>query len=194
MPKINAATVTEHHALRRGALLAAAADLLLSGGYPALTFGALAERTGLARPTIYSYFRTRDEVAVALCEEALPQVAARVERAVARERTPRGRLVAFVRAQLAAARDTRHRLAHAIAEAPLSAAARQRIGELHQELMPSAVPILTTLGHPQPELAARLLQGVINAAVIALDSGEPVHRTVRVTVAAVLDGFASAPD
>lgn len=189
MPKINAATVAEHHAWRRGALLGAARDLLLSGGYPALTFSALAKRTGLARPTVYSYFKTRDDVAVALCEETLPQVAARIERAVARERTPRDRLAAFVRAQLAAARDSRHRLAHAIAEAPLSAAARQRINELHRELMPSAMPILTELGHPQPALAARLLQGLINAAVLALDAGEPVSRTVRVTVDAVLNGF-----
>ena len=48
-------------------------------------------------------------------------------------------------------------------------------------------------GHPHPALAADVLQGLINTAVAAMDAGEPVHRTVRVTVAAVLDGFAPAP-
>ncbi|HEX6969217.1 MAG TPA: TetR/AcrR family transcriptional regulator [Micromonosporaceae bacterium] len=192
MPKISAATVAEHHARQRSALLGAARELLLTGGWPAMTFAAIAERTGLARPTVYSYFRTREDVVVALCEEALPQVAATIERAVARAQNPRDRLAAFVRAQLTAARDERYRLTHALANAPLSAGTRRRITELHHTLVPSAVSILADLGHPHPALAARLVQGLINSAVLALDAGEAPTRTVRVTIDAVLHGF--APD
>ncbi|HEX5597405.1 MAG TPA: TetR/AcrR family transcriptional regulator [Micromonosporaceae bacterium] len=195
MPKINAATVAEHHAQQRAALLAAAQDLLLTGGYSAMTFSALAERARLGRSTVYSYFRDRDEVIVGLCEEVLPQVGASVEEAVARARTPQDRIATFVRAQLRAARDRRYRLAHALAGAPLSAAARQRISELHHELMPNAVPILAELGHPEPVVAAQLLQGLINSAVIAMDGGAPLAQTIRVTVDAALHGFLpGAPD
>jgi AcrR family transcriptional regulator len=192
MPRINAATVAEHRARQRAALLDAARLVLLDGGYPALTFGALAERTGLARPTVYSYFRTRDDVVVALCEAELPLVAADTHRAVRRANTPRDRLAAFVRAQLRAAgrsgqRD--HRIAHALVDAPLPEQTRRRIIALHRELMPSPVPLLEDLGHPHPALAAALLQGLINAAVVAVDAGEPLRRVSQVTIRAVLDGL-----
>ncbi|MEU0559297.1 helix-turn-helix domain-containing protein [Dactylosporangium maewongense] len=76
MPRINAATVAEHRAQQRLALLAAARDVLLEEGYAALSFAALANRTGLARPTVYSYFTTKDDIVLALCEAELPLVAA----------------------------------------------------------------------------------------------------------------------
>jgi AcrR family transcriptional regulator len=189
MPKINAATVAEHRAHQRGALLDAARELLLDGGYAALSFGALAKSTGLARPTVYSYFRTRDDIVVALCEVELPLVGAETDRAVERAGTPRDRLAAYVRAQLRAAQQGRYRLAHAQVDAPLSDEARQRILALHREMMPSAVPLLTELGHPRPALAARLLQGLINGAVTAMDAGEPPRRVTQLTVQAVLDGL-----
>jgi AcrR family transcriptional regulator len=188
MPKIAAATVAEHHDRRRGALLDAARELLLSGGYAALSFAELAQRTGMARPTVYSYFRSKDDVVVALCEVELPLAGADTDAAVARAGTPRDRLAAFVRAQLRAARDGRYRLAHTLVDASLSARARRQIMDLHRELMPSAVPLLTQLGHPHPVLAAALVQSMVNAAVLATDAGEPPARVQRVTLAAVLDG------
>lgn len=194
MPKINAATVAEHRAHQRGALIDAARELLIDGGYTALTFSALAARTGLARPTIYSYFRTKEDVVVALCEIELPRVGAETDRAVARASTPRTRLAAFVRSQLQAAAERRYRIAHALVDAPLSDETRGRIMALHRELMPSAVPLMSELGHPDPALAAALVQGLINAAVHAMEAAVPPRRVIRLTVAAVLDGFASSDD
>lgn len=168
--------------------MAEARDLLIDGGYGALSFSALAARTGLARPTIYSYFRSKDDLVVALCEAEFPAVAAQTERAVRRAKTPRDQIAAFVRAQLRVAQQRRYRIAHALANAPLSDEARQRIMALHRELMPSAVPLFTQAGHPQPALAAALLQGLVNAAVAAIDAGEPQRRVVELAVGAALDG------
>lgn len=192
MPKINAATLAEHRAQQRAALLDAARDLLLEGGYGALSFSALAQRTGLARPTVYTYFRTKDEVVVALCEAELPLVAAEIDAAVRRATTPRERIIAFIRAQLRAARQ--RRIAHAVVNAPMSQEARERIVRLHHDLVPSAAPLFADLGHPHPELAARLLQGLINTAVTAMDAGEPPGRVTRVTIAAALDGLGAPVD
>ncbi len=191
MPRITASTVAEHRAQQHSALLSAARELLVEGGYAALSFGALAKRAGLARPTVYSYFDGKEEVVVALCEREFPLVAADIERAVARARTPREQLVAFVSAQLRAAQESRYRLAHALMEAPLSEQTRRRIGAMHRELMPSAATILAELGHPHPVLSAGLLQGLINAAVVAMDAGQPPRRVVQATVGAALDGFAA---
>jgi AcrR family transcriptional regulator len=191
MPRINAATVAEHRAHQRRALLDAAREALIEGGYPALSFTELARRTGLARPTVYSYFRTKEDVVVAVCEVELPLVGAETDRAVARASGPRERLAAFVRAQLRAAQERRYRIAHALVDAPLSDQTRRRIVSLHRELMPSAVPILAELGHPDPAIAAALLQGLINAAVVAMDAGEPPRRVARAAVDAVLHGLGS---
>jgi AcrR family transcriptional regulator len=188
MPKIAAPTVAEHRARQREVLVAAARDLLIEGGYAALSFSALAARTGLARPTVYSYFRSKDDLVVALCEAEFPSVAAETERAVRRARTPRDRVAAFVRAQLRVAQQRRYRIAHALANAPLSDEARRRIMELHRELMPSAVSLFTRAGHPQPALAAALLQGLVNAAVAAIDAGEPPRRVMELTVNVALNG------
>jgi AcrR family transcriptional regulator len=190
MPKIHAATVAEHRARQHGALLAAARELLLEGGYPALSFSALGTRTGLARPTVYTYFSTKDEIVIALCESELPRVGADIERAVARAQTPRDRLAAFVRAQLRAAQDRRYGITHALMDAPLSDDTRRRILAMHRQLMPSAASILADLGHASPTLCAGLLQGLTNAAVLAMDAGEPPQRVVRAAVHAALSGFA----
>lgn len=189
MPKITAATVAEHHAQQQQALLGAARDLILDGGYAALNFAALAEQTGLARPTVYSYFATKDDVVVALCESELPLVADEITRAVQRVTGPRDRIAAFVKAQLRAAQKRPYRIAHALVNAPLSAQTRQRIIQLHHELMPSAAPLLAEVNHPHPALAAALLQGLINAAVAAIDAGQPPRRITQVTVDAALDGL-----
>jgi AcrR family transcriptional regulator len=190
MPRISAPTVAEHRARQREALVAAARELLIDGGYAALSFSALAARTGLARPTIYSYFRSKEDLVVRLCEAEFPAVAAETARAVQRARTPRDQIAAFVRAQVRVAQQRRYRIAHALAKAPLSDETRRRIMSMHSELMPSAVPIFTQAGHPNPTVAAALLQGLINAAVAAIDGGELPSRVVELAVGAALDGVA----
>jgi AcrR family transcriptional regulator len=197
VPRIAAPTVAEHRARQRDALVAAARALLTDGGYNALSFSALAARTGLARPTIYSYFGSKDDLVVALCEAEFPSVAAETERAIRRAATPRDQVAAFVRAQLRFAQQRRYRIAHTLANAPLSDETRRRIMVLHRELMPNALPLFVRAGHGQPALAAALLQGLINAAVTAIDSGEPPRRVIDMTVDAALDGvghrLSSAP-
>ncbi len=193
MPKINAATVAEHHARQLDALLDAARGLVLDGGYAALSFGALAEQTGVARPTVYSYFKTKDDVVIALCEAELPLVANEIAKAVQRATGTRERIAAFVRAQLRAAQRRPYRIAHILATAPLPDATRRRIMALHRELVPSATPLFAELDHPYPALAATLLQGLINTAVTAIDAGEPPRRVSQVTVAAALDGLGQRP-
>lgn len=194
MPKISAATVAEHRARQQSALLDAARELLLDGGYASLTFEALARRTGLARPTVYSYFRTKNEVVIELCKAELPLVAADIEKALRRATTPRDRIAAFIRTQLRAARKRRYRLAHALANAPLPPDTRQHIMALHRELVPSAAPLFSELGHPNPTLAAALLQGLINAAVTAVDAGEPPDQVTETTIAAAFTGLVNSSD
>src|SRR5690606_19635538 len=56
MPRITAPTVAEHRKAQQRALLDAAREILAETGRPP-TFTALAERAGMARPSVYEYFR-----------------------------------------------------------------------------------------------------------------------------------------
>ncbi|MFF9899792.1 MULTISPECIES: TetR/AcrR family transcriptional regulator [Streptomyces] len=163
--------MAEHRSMQRGALLDAARTLLSEGGTEALTFPALAERTGLARSSVYEYFRSRAAVVEELCEVDFPVWAAEVEAAMERAETPEGQVEAYVRQQLALVGDRRHRAVVAISASELDAGAREKIRAAHGGLVAMIVEALGALGHQEPRLAAMLLQGIVDAAVRRIELG-----------------------
>lgn len=176
--------------MQRGALLDAARSLLSEGGTEALTFPALAERTGLARSSVYEYFRSRAAVVEELCEVDFPVWAAEVSAAMERADSAEGKVEAYVRRQLALVGDRRHRAVVAISASELDAGAREKIRAAHGGLIAIIVEALETLGHEQPRMAAMLLQGIVDAAVRRIELGvaeEPTAIT-EAAVAMVLRG------
>ncbi|MBC9711670.1 TetR/AcrR family transcriptional regulator [Streptomyces sp. TRM66268-LWL] len=163
--------MAEHRSMQRGALLDAARSLLSEGGTEALTFPALAERTGLARSSVYEYFRSRAAVVEELCEVDFPVWAAEVESAMEAAATPEAKVEAYVRSQLALVGDQRHRAVVAISNSELDAGAREKIRAAHGGLVAMIVEALSALGHEQPRMAAMLLQGVVDAAVRRIEVG-----------------------
>ena len=176
--------------MQRGALLEAARSLLSEGGTEALTFPALAERTGLARSSVYEYFRSRAAVVEELCAVDFPVWAAEVETAMEEAGTPEAKVEAYVRRQLALVGDRRHRAVVAISAGELDAGAREKIRAAHGGLIGMVVEALGALGHQQPKLAAVLLQGVVDAAVrrIELGAAEDPERITEAAVAMALGG------
>ncbi|MEU9701827.1 helix-turn-helix domain-containing protein [Streptomyces sp. NPDC047981] len=163
--------MAEHRTMQRGALLDAARSLLSEGGTEALTFPALAERTGLARSSVYEYFRSRAAVVEELCAVDFPVWAAEVETAMARADTAEGKVEAYVRTQLELVGDRRHRAVVAISASELDDGAREKIRAAHGGLVTMIVEALDDLGQPQPRLGAMLLQGVVDAAVRRIELG-----------------------
>jgi AcrR family transcriptional regulator len=157
--------------MQRDALLDAARSLLSEGGTEALTFPALAERTGLARSSVYEYFRSRAAVVEELCAVDFPVWAAEVEAAMQGADTAEGKVEAYVRRQLALVGDRRHRAVVAISAGELDAGAREKIRAAHGGLIAMIVEALGELGQDQPRLAAMLLQGVVDAAVRRIELG-----------------------
>jgi len=176
--------------MQRGALLEAARSLLSEGGTEALTFPALAERTGLARSSVYEYFRSRAAVVEELCAVDFPIWAAEVEAAMEEAGTPEAKVEAYVRRQLALVGDRRHRAVVAISAGELDAGAREKIRAAHGGLIGMVVEALGALGHQQPRLAAVLLQGVVDAAVrrIELGAAEDPEGITEAAVAMALGG------
>ncbi|TQF07354.1 helix-turn-helix transcriptional regulator [Kitasatospora acidiphila] len=168
--------MAEHRLRQRTALLDAARALLTEGGPEALTFPALAARTGLARSSVYEYFRSRTDVVERLCELDLPLWAAEIEAAMAAADDPLARLEAYVRGQLALAGDPRHRAVLALGTLELDEAARARIRTAHGALTELVVEDLAALGHQEPRLTAALLQGLVEAAVRRSADCSPTER------------------
>lgn len=182
--------MAEHRTMQRNALLDAARALLSEGGTNALTFPALAERTGLARSSVYEYFRSRAAVVEELCAVDLPRWAAEVEAAMAEADTPTGKVEAYVRRQLSLVGDRRHRAVVAISAGELDADARERIRAAHGGLVAMVVEALADLGHPRPRLVAVLLQGVVDAAVRRIELGvaEDPEAVASTAVSLALNG------
>lgn len=176
--------------MQRNALLDAARALLSEGGKDALTFPALAERTGLARSSVYEYFRSRAAVVEELCAVDFPRWAAEVETAMAEVDTATGKVEAYVRRQLALAGDRRHRAVVTISAGELDSGARERIRAAHGGLIAMVVEALADLGHPRPQLVATLLQGVVDSAVrrIELGAAEDPEVVASTVVDLVLNG------
>jgi AcrR family transcriptional regulator len=176
--------------MQRAALLDAARSLLSQGGTEALTFPALAERTGLARSSVYEYFRSRAAVVEELCAVDFPVWAAEVEAAMSQAQTPEGKVEAYVRQQLALVGDRRHRAVVAISASELDAGAREKIRAAHGGLVAMIVEALGDMGHDQPRMAAMLLQGIVDAAVrrIELGAAEEPDAITDAAVAMALRG------
>lgn len=176
--------------MQRDALLDAARALLTEGGTEALTFPALAQRTGLARSSVYEYFRSRAAVVEELCAVDFPVWAAEVEAAMAPAGTPEAKIEAYVRKQLDLVGDRRHRAVVAISAGELDAGAREKIRAAHGQLIAMVVEALGALGHEQPRLAAMLLQGVVDAAVrrVELGAAEDPGQIIEAAVAMALHG------
>ncbi|MEU8505451.1 TetR/AcrR family transcriptional regulator [Streptomyces brevispora] len=187
--------MAEHRTMQRGALLDAARSLLSEGGTEALTFPALAERTGLARSSVYEYFRSRAAVVEELCTVDFPVWAAEVENAMERAGTPEEKIEAYVRRQLDLVGDRRHRAVVAISASELDAGAREKIRAAHGGLIAMIVEALGDLGHEQPRLAAMLLQGSVDAAVrrIELSVAEEPDVIADTAVAMILRGVRGVP-
>ncbi|MFD7918597.1 TetR/AcrR family transcriptional regulator [Streptomyces sp. NPDC059740] len=182
--------MAEHRTMQRRALLDAARSLLSEGGTEALTFPALAERTGLARSSVYEYFRSRAAVVEELCAVDFPLWAAEVEAAMESAPTAVAKVEAYVHSQLSLVGDRRHRAVVAISAGELDEGARERIRAAHGGLVTMIVEALSALGHEQPRLVAMLLQGVVDAAVRRIEGGgdEDPESIARTAVALALDG------
>ena len=74
MPRIRAASIDEHKALTRAALLDSAWQLIVDAGTAEVPLGEIALLAGVGRTTFYDYFEDRDDVIASLVEEKLPGV------------------------------------------------------------------------------------------------------------------------
>lgn len=91
----------DDRAAKRDRILDAAERVFAQRGFFTAKVADIAREAGVADGTIYLYFKSKDDLLISLFESRMERVNALLAAAVAKARTPRDRLLAFVRAYLA---------------------------------------------------------------------------------------------
>lgn len=174
MPKIQAATVAEHHAQQHRALLDAARSLLAEPGRTAPPgLGEVANRAGLARPSVYQYFSSADELFAAVVADLFPAWSARVEQHMDDAASPREKVMAYVESNLALVAEGEHAVIRGLA-ATAPASLRQTSGSLHDQLRAPLLQALIDAGEPDPDAMASLVHALVMQASTLVESGVPM--------------------
>lgn len=185
MPRIQAATVKEHRAAQRQHLLDTARAILARQGPVGLKFGELADQAGLARSSVYDYFSTRDELVLALMDEAFDDWHRQLAKAVSRANEAEDQLEAFFAAHLRLVRSGGHGVGALFGQIELSAEAQRSVAERHRQILALLEPALARLVPTDLELGFELVRGVLKSAMDQVTSGKS-PRSVAHRVAAFL--------
>ena len=71
---------------RRDEILLAAKELFLEEGYDSTTIRKIADRVGISAPALYLYFRDKEALLLALCDQTFGHLLDEIGRASCRER------------------------------------------------------------------------------------------------------------
>ena len=179
MPRINAPTVGEHRAAQQRALLDAAREVLAEGATEIPSFGEVAARAGLARSSMYQYFKSRQHLLDALIEDAFPRWSARVATAMDAADGPADRVLAYLDANLTLVVEGEHAIATALARIAPGPELDAKSRAMHDELYTPLSDALTELGTRDAAATAELINAVLHAATRQVERGEDVEQVRR---------------
>ncbi|PPJ23939.1 TetR/AcrR family transcriptional regulator [Nocardia nova] len=188
MPRIQAATVAEHRQAQRRALLDAARALLSEQTGAAPTLVEVAARAGLARPSVYQYFGSRDELFEAVLADALPRWSARITERMAAADDPGAKVLTYALVNLELVDEGEHAVVQGLSThiAPDALAAQGRA--THDELRTPLIAALTELGALDPATTAELINAVVLTASRMVENHAPVD-TVAARVRELLTPY-----
>ncbi|MBB5954286.1 AcrR family transcriptional regulator [Saccharothrix tamanrassetensis] len=195
MPKISADTVAQHRANRLRDLLDAGRAIVAEEGPEALTLAALARRVGLSRPSLYEYFRSREELVAAIVTDELPEQARRLAEAVHAVSGIPAKVEAYLRTVLEIIVDGSHGAVVALSAHALPESSRQQIRDEHEKLLAPLAGVLVEARVPQPGLRALLIHGSVEAAARTVRPGdaEQSEAVLRALLDQTLHGMSNRP-
>jgi AcrR family transcriptional regulator len=196
MPKIDAATVAEHHAMRRAEVIAAARQVLGAGGVSAVTPAAVAKRAGLARTSVYQYYPSTEKLLAAAIESMFELAAEQVRLALHGSSGPWRRVRAYVNVALrAAAGEFGTFSGLTFSELPVEA--QRSVREHYRELtrpLTDAIAGLAGSAIAEPAITTRLVLGVIGAAIADIRDGQDPATVSDTTLSFLAAALGHEPD
>lgn len=168
MPKIAAENIEEHVRRQTARILDVARELFAAHGYRGTDLGAIAERMGLARNSLYRYFPSKDHILVAVMErEMMPYV----DRTVALADDfpdPGARIVAWLVLQMELATGPCHAMIRMLGDmGGVSAELHQQIRSLHvppRAVLEVAVTELLAGTGRNPAIVSALIASMVQSA------------------------------
>ncbi|MCC9145465.1 MULTISPECIES: TetR/AcrR family transcriptional regulator [unclassified Arthrobacter] len=181
MPRITAPTVAEHRAAQQRALLDAARTLLARTG-EAPSMADVAALAGLARPSAYQYYKSRQDLLHALVLDVFPRWTQRVREAMDAEPEPADRIMAYVLTNIRLVAEGEHAVGNALAAVAPGEELDNQSAMMHRQLLTPLVETLTAMGVPDPLVTAELINAIVHSSTRLLESGtgpEMVEDRVR---------------
>jgi AcrR family transcriptional regulator len=171
MPRIDAASLAEHRALRRDHLVSAATALMRTEG--TVSMSAVAREVGLSRSAIYEYYASAADLLADVLIDELTVWAEHLEAAVNEQSNPQQQVRAWMDAVFAYVSDGRHALVRAAGTAPLPPVRRAQVQHMHRGL---SAPLVRALGGDAGATrSAQYIWGAMQIAINAIEAGAPVQ-------------------
>ena len=193
MPRIRAASIDEHKALTRQALLDSAYELIDEAGTAEVSLAEVALSAGIGRTTLYDYFSDRDDLIAALVEDELPVVIGEIIESVDGS-LPIGEQLAELAVKTVefVATDRVYGVILHREVGRMGLGAQERIRQSHSDLSSKMADLYrggVEVGifdpHP-PALAGRLIQDTIMSAARVLIDGTSDRQTVTASLKSFL--------
>ena len=178
MPKIVGHTVAENRDMRQTALLNAAAEIAHEQGISAVTVGAVAERAGIARSSVYSYFASGADMIADILVDELITMAAQLKSATAPAETEGEAVELWMRAALQYVIEGRHAFVRAASNADLPPTRKAQVNGLHHAM---AAPLLRALewrGEREAMRLAQQINAVVDVCVRRIEHGSDVEEEI----------------
>lgn len=197
MPRIKAATVADHVAQQRAAVLEAAVRLFTTRGYHEVSLADIAAEVGLARSSLYRYVPDKLHLLVEWYRDAVPRTIAAWEDAVGGDDPPTARAKRWARTYLTWAASPEHQLVGPLTESlgQLDDAARADILALHRTMLEVVARVVADAGIPDGEVVGtvELLTGATLGAARAEARLGHADPALRRRLDAVVDTLLGAP-
>ena len=178
-PKIQVATIVEQRAMRQRQLIDAALAIALESGAASITVGAVAQRAGLARSSIYEYFSSSADLIADLVIEELALYQKRLSQAVIGTQDPYQHIEHWIAEALQYVVDGRHMLIKSLNAATIPEFRRDEISQGHRNLMTTISAPLQEIGLTDIRGAMSYLQNTIEAASVRIESGSDAEIEIQ---------------
>lgn len=194
MPRISAPTVAEHRQRQRAALLDAAETTIVESGTAGLTFSEVAQRSGLARSSVYEYFPSPAALLADLVVDRMRGWSSATSARLGTISDPSQRIAEYVRLSLSSASPEHRSLAQAVSASDLPPECAQTLEALHDEMSAPLVQALADLAVEHPARAANHVNGVIESARRSIRTGANASAETSAAIDFILAAVAPATE
>ena len=183
MPKIAAATLAQHQARQRQAIIDASISLLASGEALTLDVGSVSKRAGLARTSLYQYF---DSVAALVATVVTFSCEARRVALGEIEGAPTHAVQRYIDRSLDFDLSDLGRAERALMRGDLPVQCRDEVRRMRDDARRPLADLLSSAGFTEARLEIEILDGSLEAAAELIERSTP-----RARIDAVLSVYAA---